>query len=108
MDDKEIVINLWYIMNSQGYIGQFKAKMYVAQGTDEDKLLFLRQRALLDFEVAKNYPIPDRFKVTTGNEEFNFVHKSFLNEKGSEVKLFAEVFDELEKEMPKFSFLKII
>ncbi len=60
--DGEIIINLWYVTN-RIVISELRSKLYVASGTDDDKLRFLRQRANIDFKNASIYPVPESMKV---------------------------------------------
>ena len=54
-NNPEIVFNLWYLTDDTGWIFGLKAKPYVAEGSDDEKLAFLNSRALLDFMIAKDY-----------------------------------------------------
>lgn len=60
----EIVANLWYVMDDQGFIYSLRIALYVVGGSDEDKLALLASRACLDYPVARPFPIPDRYGTT--------------------------------------------
>lgn len=106
MKNPEIVLNLWYLIDTTGTIFLLKAKSYVAEGTDEQKLKFLNSRALLDYMVAKDYRLRSGFKLILGNEEYNATNKLTLEMEG-EISLFGHVIDEIEKELSKLCPLTI-
>lgn len=62
-EDGEIILNLWYVSNGL-FISSLRAKTYIASGSDEEKLEFLRIRANDDFRAAKEFPVPEDLKVT--------------------------------------------
>lgn len=61
-EDGEIIWNLWYVTN-RTIISSLRAKAYVASGSDDEKLQFLRKRANHDFHDAQVHPIPDDLKA---------------------------------------------
>jgi mRNA-degrading endonuclease HigB of HigAB toxin-antitoxin module len=60
-EDAEIVANLWYVIDHQGFIFSLRVLSYVATGTDQEKIAFLTSRAYLDYLVARPFPIPERY-----------------------------------------------
>jgi predicted RNA-binding protein with RPS1 domain len=58
----EIILNLWYV-TSRIVISSLRAKAYVASGTDEEKLHFLRTRANHDYRNARVFPVPEHLKA---------------------------------------------
>ena len=60
--DGEVILNLWYVTN-RVIISSLRAKTYVASGSDDEKLSFLRMRANQDFREAQVYEIPDDLKA---------------------------------------------
>jgi len=61
-DEGEVILNLWYVTN--GFIiSSLRSKAYVASGTDEEKLTFLRKRANSDFTNAQLHAVPDSLKA---------------------------------------------
>ena len=58
----EVILNLWYVTN-RVVISSLRAKAYVASGSDDEKLRFLRMRANLDFGDAQVYPVPENLKA---------------------------------------------
>ena len=59
-------MSLWYLRDEDGIIYSLRAKAYVGEGSDEEKLEFLQQRARLDYLVAEPFEIPKRFHVKIG------------------------------------------
>ena len=66
MENREVIVNLWYIKDDEGVIYSLRAKAYVGVGSDEEKLEFLQQRASLDYLVADPFEIPRRFHIQIG------------------------------------------
>src|SRR5262245_49104978 len=63
MDTREIVLNLWYVRDEERIIYSLRVRTYVCEGSDEEKLAFLQQRASLDYLVADPFEIPERFHI---------------------------------------------
>jgi hypothetical protein len=58
----EVILNLWYV--TDGFIiSSLRSKVYVASGTDDDKVTFLRLRANSDFTNAQVHPVPESLKA---------------------------------------------
>lgn len=108
MVKEEVVPNLWYVMDDDGFIHHLLGRTYVANGSDSDKLAFLHERALLDWKIAESFPVPGRYRIfLAGTEEaLHAIHASDLKNVGYNV-LFREVMDELEKRLGVFGGLKI-
>jgi hypothetical protein len=66
MPTREVILNLWYVRDEEGIIYSLRAKPYVGDGTDEQKLEFLLKRAKLDYLIAEPFEVPVRFHVTLG------------------------------------------
>ncbi|MDX1461354.1 MAG: hypothetical protein R3348_09895 [Xanthomonadales bacterium] len=61
-EEGEVILNLWYV--TDGFIiSSLRSRAYVASGTDEEKLSFLRKRANSDFTNAQSHPIPESMKA---------------------------------------------
>ena len=108
--EKEIIFNLWYVINPQKYIVYLKAKPYVyaADEEDEDKLDFLVERAKWDFEVAKDYPLPkDLVAHFEKNTDYIGIPQFYVQMPEAEMDLFEEVFLIIEKELPQNCNLKL-
>ncbi len=54
MEEPEIVLNLWYIIDEgTGYAYSLLGRAYAMTGTDSEKLERLRQLALTDYLIFK-------------------------------------------------------
>jgi hypothetical protein len=99
----EVALNLWYVMDEgTAAIYRLFGRAYAVEGTDEEKLQTLRRLAKTDYLVARQFNVPERFKVkntTTGQEQagiaFWYEHEGYVFD------LFKEVMDEIEKELPE-------
>lgn len=38
MDNREIILNIWYVTDEEGIIYSLRAKAYISEGTDEEKI----------------------------------------------------------------------
>jgi hypothetical protein len=97
--EKEIILNLWYITDESGLIYSLKAKPYVHYGSDELKTNFLKERANLDFEVAKDFYLPENVHVVFPEGSLNLVPVSVLNSDYGINQVFGKVFEGIEKEL---------
>src|SRR5438874_2011785 len=98
----EIVLNLWYVTDETGAIYSLRAHPYVAVGTEDEKLKFLRSRAELDYLIAAPFPVPERFHVNVKGigsrgptRKLAITVVSALDEIGGIGALFEDVFKEL-------------
>jgi hypothetical protein len=69
MNNPEIIVNLWYVMDERGLIYSLRARCYVGEGTMADKLKLLRRFARTDYLIAQPSPIPERFHTTMSDDE---------------------------------------
>ncbi|WP_298268552.1 hypothetical protein [Geobacter sp.] len=111
-DTAEIVANLWYVMDNQGFIYSLRIKPYVCGGSDEVKLAFLKSRAYLDYLIARPFSVPQRFCTTIvegdGSETtYAVIHHDDAIRLGGIDQLFFEGLDELQKDLPAQTELKI-
>lgn len=111
-DSAEIVANLWYVMDDQGFIYSLRIKPYVCEGTDNEKLSFLKSRTYLDYLVARPFSVPARFNTnfieTDGSEtKYAVVHHDDAIRLGGIDQLFFDGLDELQKELPAQTKLSI-
>jgi hypothetical protein len=58
----EVIFNLWYVTDEK-FIRALRAKSYVASGSDDEMLRFLRDRSRCDFHDAFEFQVPDQFLV---------------------------------------------
>ncbi len=113
MDNREVVVNLWYVMDEEGVIYSLRAKAYVGAGSDAEKLEFLQQRASLDYLVADPFEIPQRFYLQISNMETHdstimpVAHVSMLQTLDSPIVLFEDALKVIENRFPAQSQLEI-
>ena len=109
MDKREIVFNLWYLTDHTGAIYSLRAHTYVADGSDQDKLAFLRGRAGLDYLVASPFPVPDRYHVTlveskaegsSTERRVPVTDRHAIEVLGGPIVLFEDAFKQLELRLP--------
>ena len=111
--DAEIIANLWYVIDDKGFIYSLRIQLYVGEGTDEEKLAFLKTRAYRDYLVARPFPVPNRFRtkiieVPDGQEtEYAVIHHDDAVRLGGIDQLFFEGLDILQKDLPAQTQLRI-
>lgn len=111
LDNPEIIINLWYVFDDLGMIYSLRARAYVGTGTDQQKLEMLQRLATIDYLIAQPFSIPERFHtvVTQGGKETKLAVAPMRVVKllgGPEI-LFADVYGELEKQLPTQTKLSV-
>ena len=108
---QEIGVNLWYVHDENGIIYSLRAKAYVVGGTDNEKLDFLQQRALLDYLIAQPFAILERFHITVGigqeSQVMPVAHLAMLASLSSPIALFEDALKVLEHRMPAQSEIDI-
>lgn len=111
MENREVIVNLWYVRDEEGIIYSLRAKAYIGSGSDAEKVEFLQQRALLDYLVADPFEIPRRFhiKITEGRDSqiTPVGHVSMLQTLDSPIALFEEALKAVESRFPAQSELEI-
>ena len=113
MDNREVIVNLWYVMDEEGIIYSLRTKAYVGVGSDAEKLEFLQQRASLDYLVADPFEIPQRFYMQIGNMKARdstimpVAHVSMLQTLDSPITLFEDALKVIENRFPAQSQLDI-
>ncbi len=60
LDNPEIILNLWYVQNVAGFVYSVRVRFYVGTGSDEEKLAFLQRFAVVDYLIARPFPVPKR------------------------------------------------
>ena len=109
--DTEIILNLWYVHDDNGFIYSLRARCYIGSGDDEEKLALLRRFAQTDYLIAQPFPIPERFQtiIVEGNRQRKVpvVHLDSLGPLGGAQVLFEEAFVALEKQLPAQTNLSI-
>ncbi len=106
MNNQEIIINLWYVMNEVGFIYEVRGRMYIVEGSDENKLKYLHQYTHTDFMISPSYTLPKSIKTNIGDETYNIVHYNDMKLSGGESILFEDLFNEMEKSIPSDTLLK--
>lgn len=111
-DSSEVIANLWYVMDEQGFITSLRIHLYVGEGTDDDKLNLLRARAYTDFHVARAFGVPKRFRTalveTDGRETtYAVIHHDDAVRLGGIDQLFFEALDQCGAELQGQTALEI-
>ncbi|MCM2972899.1 hypothetical protein [Larsenimonas suaedae] len=96
----ELVFNLWAFCDSgTEAIYALSGRAYNIEGTDQEKLDFLKTASRTDYLTAERLNVPDRFKIYVGDEEkAGFTSLNTLNDPNAQ--LFEEVFKSVEDELP--------
>lgn len=83
----EIILNIYLIIEND-YVVEFRAAAYEIEGGDDNKIKFLKTKAVEDFPNAYHFDAPKN-----KNEEF-MKYKKFarLEDKGRQFELFEEIF----------------
>ena len=111
-EDAEIVANLWYVIDHQGFIFSLRVMSYVASGTDQEKLSFLASRAYLDYLVARPFPVPERYASTFVDDDgrhtkLAVVHHDSMKTLGGVDQLFFDALDIIQSDLPMQTRLQI-
>jgi hypothetical protein len=110
-DTLEIVANLWFVHDNQGFIYSLRGRLYLASGTDSEKLALLRRHAESDYLIAKPFPVPERLHTTFIEEgrrqKLAVVGRDSLEVLGGEMVLFEEVLVALEDDVPAQTSLQL-
>jgi hypothetical protein len=83
----EIILNIYLIINN-GYVTEYRAVAYEMEGGDDNKIAFLRSKAVEDFDKGYRF---DAFKDRYGR--FLKYHKfAKMEDKGKHADLYEEIF----------------
>ncbi|MGK9367999.1 hypothetical protein ACSSWA_03780 [Melioribacter sp. Ez-97] len=85
---KETILNIYVEIENKEVIG-FKAISYEADGTDAEKINFLKQQAKKDYMRAARFEAP----VNDKGKFISYRKFSRLESKGYHYKLYEEIFD---------------
>ncbi len=85
-----------------GIIYSLRARAYIGEGNDKEKLEELRKHASVDYLIAKAFPIPTKFH-TNGQPIFLAAALPAINR----VELFEEAINFLQSELPAQTKLDI-
>lgn len=99
MSSGEMIFNLWAIHDpTDRVVYGLAGRAYYACGTDEEKMALLKQLAVSDFVLATRMPVPERFRMETGDETLTGLC-SLTELYNPESTLFHEMFQELAGEI---------
>lgn len=111
MSGQEIILNLWFVIDDEDLIYSLRARCYVHSGTDEEKLAFLQSVAGTDYLIAQSFEIPERFHTTIynehGSDKLPLAAYNGIRQTVPFVALFEDVIQEMEKQVPKQTKLRI-
>lgn len=104
MTEPEIILNLWYVHDDMGLIYSLRVRAYVGMGTDDQKLTLLQSFANLDYLIARQFPIPERFHLEIEEngkrKRIAVAPQEYLNGLDSPVALFEDAIKEIEADLP--------
>lgn len=104
LDNREVIVNLWYVIDVEGLIYSLRVKTYIGTGTNEEKLKFLQQRASLDYLIAEPFEIPQRYHVRIGTGPRSPImpvaHIASLEVSDSPIALFEDALKVIEGRFP--------
>jgi len=103
MSQHEIILNLWYVIDDMGVIYALRARAYIGTGSDEEKMALLQQYALVDYLIARIFPIPSKFHI----DGQPIYHKAGLDLMSSPAELFEEAIQALQRDLPSQTPLDI-
>lgn len=108
----EIVANFWYVIDDDGFIYSLRIMLYVCEGSEEDKLAFLKSRAYCDYLVARPFPLPNRFSTRfVGNDgsetKYPVIHHNNAVGLGGIDQLFWDGLDEMQRDLPAQTKMRI-
>ena len=66
MTNPEIILNLWFVQDEEGIVYSLRARAYIGQGSDDEKLELLQRFAAVDYLIARPFPIPAAFHIRVG------------------------------------------
>jgi hypothetical protein len=111
LDNPEIILNLWLVLDENGFVYSLRARCYIGAGTDEEKLAFLRPLAESDYLIAKAFAVPERFHTTfvegERSKKMPVIHMNDVELLGGASTIFEDVFRELESDLPATTKLNI-
>ena len=99
----EVVLNLWAYADKAGYVMRIAGKVYVMQGSDEQKLRLLKMLSGTDFLAARWEKVQQNFSLNApdGKVMKGVAHASMVNDPNSHGVLFKYVIDGLDASLPE-------
>ncbi len=109
MRNAEIILNLWFVQDEDGVVYSLRARAYLGQGSDEEKLNFLKNFATVDHLVASVFPIPKAFHVRFGDTAAaqSVAYRPALAALASPIAIFEEAIKALNDDLPAQTDLQI-
>ncbi|MFH0734274.1 MAG: hypothetical protein V1773_08230 [bacterium] len=86
---KEKIVNIYLVINNN-FIKEFRASQYLLNGTDEEKVNYLMEKAAADFETAVVFEAP----VDKKGNYMKYKSFSKLAKRGMEHQLFEDIFED--------------
>ncbi len=87
----EIILNIYLIINND-HVVEFRAIAYEIEGGDDNKIKFLKSKAVEDFQHAYKFDAPsDKYGKFMAYSKF-----SKLEKKGRQFELFEEIFQKFD------------
>lgn len=83
----EIILNIYLIINN-GDVVEFRAVAYEKEGGDDNKISFLKNKAVEDFEKAYHFNAP----VNKNGKFMPYRKFAKLENRGRQFELFEEIF----------------
>ncbi len=88
---KETILNIYLIINND-HVEGFRAIDYEAEGTDEEKIAFLKSQVRKDFPRAEEFPAP----VNRLGKFMRYSKFAKLEKQGMQFQLFEEIFSKFD------------
>jgi len=88
---KEKILNL-YLVIQNGLIEEFRAGCYEADGSDEEKISFLKQRAAADYASSFKFDPP----ISNSGKKMKYNQFARLEKQGKQFLLFEEIFQKFQ------------
>ena len=109
MRNPEIILNLWFVQDEEDIIYSLRARAYVGQGSDEEKLDLLKTFASVDYLVAQAFSVPKAFHVRMGATGATqaVAYRSALADLDSPIAIFEEAIKMLDDSIPSQTDLQI-
>ncbi|MBI1936930.1 MAG: hypothetical protein HYS25_02290 [Ignavibacteriales bacterium] len=87
----ETILNIYLIID-KNFVTAFKAKSYQADGSDEEKIIFLKSCAVNDYQSAEIFKSP----IDKKNQFMPYKRFAKLERQGMQFQLFEEIFQKFE------------
>ncbi len=84
----EIILNIYLIIN-EGYVVEFRAIAYEIEGGDDNKIKFLKSKAVDDFQKSYRFSAPKNKR----GKFMKYPKFSRLESQGMQYQLFEEIFE---------------